>query len=125
MADPTTTSALSVAMANLSIATMAVLGVNHLALLWAAVGAITVLLYSEPTHKGKAAMATLLSTLLGAAIGTAVADHLGGAPSVLLVASIVGASGPQPLISAALNSIVTQINRTAGKPSPNDVPPNQ
>lgn len=125
MTEPTTTTALSMFMAGVSGATMAVLGVNHFSLLWAAVGALTVLMYSEPVNKGKAALATLLSTLLGAAIGTALADHLGGSTSVLIVSSIVGASAPQPLINAGLNVILAHLNRLAGKPAPSDTPPNQ
>lgn len=90
---------------------LALLGVDYYSLLWAVVGSVGALLYSAPTSRSRAAFSVFISTLMGAALGTAVAEHVGGSRSVLIVMSIVCATGPQLLINALLSRIVKTINR--------------
>jgi hypothetical protein len=92
---------------------LALFGIDYYSLFWAGLGATAMLLYAKPTTRGKAALTVMVSTMLGAALGTALAEQLGGSRSVLIVCAIVCASGPQILISALLNRVVTEINRGA------------
>lgn len=90
---------------------LALFGVDYYSLFWAGIGATGALLYAVPTKRGRAAISVVVSSFLGAALGTALAEQLGGSRSVLIACAIVCASGPQVLITALLNRVVTEINR--------------
>lgn len=92
---------------------LALFGVDYYALFWAAIGAVGALLYAAPTQRGRAAITVVVSSFLGAALGTALAEQFGGTRSVLIVCALVCASGPQVLITSLLNRVVTEINRGA------------
>lgn len=103
----------AVIVSSLSATLLALLGVDYYSLLWAIVGSVGALLYSAPTSKGRAVFSVCLSALMGAALGTAVAENLAGSRSVLIVASIVCSTGPQLLINALLSRLVSAINKGA------------
>lgn len=106
---------------SLSATLLAVLGVDYYSLLWAVVGSVGALLYTAPTTRSRAAFTVAVSTLMGAALGTFVAERMGGSRSVLIVFAIVCATGPQLLINALLSRLVTTINRegpTQGQEKP-------
>ena len=97
---------------SLSAMLLALLGVDYYSLLWSLVGSVGALLYSAPTSRSRAVFSVCVSMLTGAALGTALAEHLGGSRSVLIVASVVCATGPQLLINALLTRIISTINRS-------------
>lgn len=94
---------------------LAVLGVDYYALLWALIAAISVQLFAEKTTRTRAAMITVVSMLLGAALGTAMAENLGaGSRPMLMLCSIVCASAPRPLIASLVNAFINRINKNFG-----------
>lgn len=124
MMESTTTAAI---IAAISAWLLSVLGVEYYALLYATIAASSMLLFSNAkTSRKKALMVTLSSALLGAAMGTALAEHLNaGSRSMLMLSCILCASGTRPLIAAGVNALVARIEKTAGSPaSDGESPPN-
>lgn len=113
----TETSGVAALIAAISSFLLAMFGVDYYALLWASIGAATTLLYSKPSRKARAGIATtVLSGLIGAALGSLMNEHVVTTRSFLLVASLVGGAGAQPLVAALVQRAVLWINRSAGNP---------
>lgn len=117
------TSGVAAGVALLSGTLLALLGVDYYALLWATIASLASLLYAPKTTKPRASMVTATSAFLGAALGTALAEHLGGSRSVLMVCSIVCATGARPLIVVLVDSAVAQIKKRAGLEQQNNNTP--
>lgn len=112
----TETSGVSVLVTALSSFLFAVLGVDYYAMLWATIGAVTTLLWSSPTRKIEGAITMLVSALIGAALGSFVNDQVLHSRSFLLVTSLVGGAGAQPLVKSLVSGAVTWLDRKAGNP---------
>lgn len=112
----TETTGVAVLIAALSSFLMAMFGVDYYALLWASLGSVTTLLYAVPTKKAKGVLSTIISALAGAALGSALNEHMITTRSFLLVTSLVCGAGAQPLVNALVNLLVTWINKRAGNP---------
>jgi hypothetical protein len=111
----TETSGVAVLIAAISSFLLAAFGVDYYALLWASLGAATTLLYSKPTKKARAGiMTTVISAFAGAALGSLANEHLITTRSFLLVASLVGGAGAQPLVNALVLRAVSWIGKSAG-----------
>lgn len=107
---------------SISATLLALFGVDYYSLFWATTGAIGALLYAAPAKRGRAAFSVVMSSFLGAALGTFCAEHLGGQRSALIVCAIVCASGPQVVITALLNRVVREINRGEAPAPPDSAP---
>lgn len=114
MAEPAS-SAATIA-AGVSAATLAVLGVPALALLWGLFGAIAMVVFTPVESKGRVVGTVLMSGLIGAAGGSWFATATaGGAPLMILSALIVGA-GAKTLLSLAIAAVAARIKKAGGQP---------
>lgn len=114
MAEPTTTAGLIVGA--ISMATLALLGVDYYSLLWALVGALLALYQSESMGKVRTVIFILLSTLIGAACGTgALAFVNSESRPLLILASLVAGYGAQIVVTALLNAGVKRIEKLGGQ----------
>lgn len=104
--------------AAISATLLAILGVDYYSLLWASVAAGAHLLYSDKTNNVRAIFITLSSALIGAALGTAVAELPwmpgSGNRSLLISSSIVCATGARLLVVTLIDAMVSQIRKKAG-----------
>lgn len=116
MAEPTATSVTLGALAGaISGATLALLGVDYYSLVWALVGAMVARSERASMGRVRAVIYIALSTLLGAALGSAavvLAEQQHRA--VLILASIVCGAGAQMLISAVLQAALARIAALGG-----------
>ncbi|MFN7725195.1 MAG: hypothetical protein ACK5QH_09010 [Rubrivivax sp.] len=97
--------------ASLSAITLALIGVDHLSIIWGLVGALFALYEAERMERRRALLFVVLSTLAGAALGTG-ALALAGTTSkgLLLVACIVCGYGTQALLARLLQRVQRQID---------------
>lgn len=119
----TETSSLAVAVASISAAVLALLGVDYYALLWGVIGAVFSLLYSDPIGRRRAIITVLVSSFVGAAVGSAIAEQ-SGARSLLIVAALICAAGARPIVATGIQVVVSRVGRLAGSGEP-PVPPAQ
>lgn len=104
--------------ASLSAITMALLGVDHLSIIYGLVGALFALYEAERMERRRALVFVVLSTLAGAAMGNGALTVLGTASKgVLLVSCIVCGYGTQALLARLLRRGLNQID---GKPAADD-----
>jgi fructose-specific phosphotransferase system IIC component len=114
MADPITT-ADNLVVASISAATMALLGVSYYALIWALVGALLALYQAKGMGRVSAVLFMFLSTLVGAACGTAFVDWVAkDSRPLLILASLVCGSGAHVLVTALLQAGLKRINQLGG-----------
>ncbi len=118
------TSGVAAGVAVLSGTLLALLGVDYYALLWATIASLAALLFTPKTTRIRASAIVSTSALLGAALGTAMAEHLGGSRSVVMVCSILCATGARPIIVVGVDAIVTQVRKRAGVEGDRERPPN-
>lgn len=99
----------------ISSALLTILGVDYYAVLWAFVGSILALTQVKSMHRSRAVIYLALSTLIGAATGSAVAAYLeSNVKAYLILASIVGGFGSQLIVAALLQAALNHINRLGG-----------
>lgn len=112
----TETSTINTAVAALSAAILALLGVDHFALIWGFVGALFSLTTAPPVGRSKALMTVALSTFIGAALGTLLADRINAnaVPIVRIVAALVCAAGAQQLLPLAVQLISNRLKKWSG-----------
>ncbi len=104
--------------ASLSGITLALLGVDHLSIIYGLVGALFALYEAERMERGRALVFVVLSTLAGAAMGNGALSLLGTASKgVLLVSCIVCGYGTQALLARLLRRGLNQID---SKPAAGD-----
>jgi apolipoprotein N-acyltransferase len=117
MAEPTTTLA-SVLAASASTITLALIGVDHYSLVWGLVGALLALYQSAPMGRAKSVIFVALSTMIGAALGTATQEWLDSTSRpLLIVASLIGAFGAQAIITTLLRTALERIDRVKSPPA--------
>jgi len=119
MPEPTTT-AVGAYVAAASGISMALLGVDAHSLLYAMVGALVAIGQQQPSSRGRAAAAVLLSMLIGAALGNAAVGLFGvtGRPAVF-AGCIVGGAGAQVLVVRLIKAAAARIDRFGGDASGN------
>lgn len=116
MTEPTTSAAAAGLAASLSGITLALLGVEYYALLWALVGALLAMSAAASMTRGRAIAYVALSTLVGAAFGHFAIAMLGAANRPLLIIfSLVGGAGAQQLVFTAIAAIASRIAKTGGE----------
>lgn len=98
-----------------SATTLALLGVDYYALLWAFIGALAALWQAGTMRRYVAVLFVALSTLLGAAMGSAAVlvigtNHL----PVLILACLVCGAGAQVLLGAAIKRVAELIANLGG-----------
>lgn len=122
MTDPASSMTLGGLAGAISGATLALLGVDYYSLLWALVGAMLALGQSAAMTRGRAVVYVILSTLIGAALGSAAVVLAGqGHRALLILASVVAGAGAQLLVGAILQAALQRIaalGRIANAPVP-------
>lgn len=89
--------------AALNAATLALLGVNYYAVVWAFLGSLVAMTQMERKVWSRAVLYSLLSTLIGSLMGTATADFLNITNrSALAFLSILGALGWQTFLAICI-----------------------
>ena len=118
MAEPTMTLA-PVLAASASTITLALIGVDHYSLVWGLVGALLALYQAETMGRIKSVTFVALSTLIGAALGTAAQEWWGGTSRPLLIlASLTGGFGAQAIITTGLRIALEWLGRAKLPPPP-------
>ena len=120
MSEPTTFAAGVIATA--STVTLAILGVDYYSLIWAMVGALLALYQAEKMGRIRSVLFVVLSTLIGAALGTVSAVGLQRmAPTLftelrplLIAASLIAGFGAQLIVTALLRASLSRIGRLGG-----------
>lgn len=111
MNDSTAASAVQATFAGISSVTMALFGLQYLALLWAFIGAIAILVFTVPENKGRTLVTIAFSGLIGAAAGTAAARFIGGAEAAQHAACLLFGAGAKPILSTAIEALQARIRR--------------
>ena len=115
MAEPTI-SAATVAAA-ISAATLAILGVPSLALMWGMFGAIAMVVFAQGESQGKVIGVVLMSGLVGAAGGNWFAVFAAppeGSKPLLILASLIVGAGAKTLLSMAVAAVASRIEKAGG-----------
>lgn len=121
MIEPTTQTATALA-ATLSGITMALLGVDHLSIMYGFVGALFAAFEVERLGRGKAVLLVMLSTVGGAAMGNGLVALAGtGNKFVIFVGCIASGFGTQAILSAIVRRVVRSID--GRPPAPAAAPP--
>lgn len=114
--EPTTTLTAAAVAAAISGFTSALLGVDYYSLAWGMIGALWALYQTPPAGRVRSVIFVSLSTLAGAACGTAALEAIGSESKPLLIlASLVAGFGAQSLLSALLRSTLRRIDKTGGQ----------
>jgi len=94
---------------------LALLGVDHLALIWGFIGALIGMTFNAPTARGNALVSIFVTAMFGAAVGTLISDRF-EAPSVPLriVVSMLCAAGAQQLLPAMIEMLTRRLKRIFG-----------
>lgn len=94
---------------------LALLGVDHLALIWGFIGALIGMTFNKPTARGNALVSIFVTAMFGAAVGTLISDRF-DAPSVSLriVISMLCAAGAQQLLPAMIEALTRRAKRIFG-----------
>lgn len=94
---------------------LALFGVDYYAMLWAFVGSLLALSQVKKMTRSRAIVYVLLSTLVGAALGTGcVVFFEVKARAALLVTSLVGGAGSQLFVTALIQGALFRIKSTLG-----------
>lgn len=102
-------------------ALLTLFGVDYYAIVWAFVGSLVAVTQTRMTRP-RAIVYVLLSTLVGAALGSAAFAYLDARPKVLLLlCSVVGGFGWQLIMTALVQAVVARIKTIGGVP--HDQPP--
>lgn len=110
MAEPTTTAASMAAAA--SGITMALLGVNHHSLLYGFVGALIAMSHTKYASRWRAIVGVVLSTVAGAALGSAAVQAFGlHGNAAVLAGCLVGGAGAQALVIGLVRLAETHVER--------------
>lgn len=107
---------------------LALLGLNYYAFIWAFVGACVALGKTEKLSKGRAILYVMLSTAVGALLGTVAAERFEiKAASIIAIMALLGGMGWQGITAALLQSfrdrIVGAFPGALRAPSPSPPPP--
>lgn len=98
-------------------ALMTLFGVDYYAVMWAFVGSLAALTQAKMTMP-RAVFYVFLSTMVGAALGSAAFDHLESkTKTVLLLCSVVGGFGWQIIMTALVQAVVSRIKTIGGVPT--------
>lgn len=89
----------------------ALLGVPYLVVVWAFIGAIGALVFTPPESKSSAALTVLLSALIGAGLGNAAAQFIGGGNASLIAAGLLFGAGAKPILSSAVAALQARIKK--------------
>lgn len=114
--EPTTSGVHAVAL-TLSAVFMALLGVDYYSLLWGLFGALLALFQNvDRMGRVRSVIFIVLSTLAGAAVGSAVLTSIASeSRALLIVFSMVGGFGAQKIVTALLNAGISRIERMGGQ----------
>ena len=116
MAEPTSTTAVAAYAAAASGITLAVLGVDYYSLVYGMVGAFLALGSAGDMGKGRAVAYVILSTIVGAALGTAAVEFFSvTSKAALFVGCVVGGAGSQTLVGAFIKAVVKRIDNEGEK----------
>lgn len=93
-------------------------GVDYYAMLWAFVGSLVALSQTGPSTRSRALVFVCLSTLVGAALGSAAFSYFDSkAKPILLLSSVVGGFGWQLIMTALVQAVVSRIKTVGGVPN--------
>lgn len=121
MIEPTTQTATALA-ASLSGITLALLGVDHLSIMYGFVGALFAAFEVERLGRGKAVVLVVLSTVGGAAMGNGLVALAGnGNRFIIFLGCIACGFSTQAILSAIVRRVVRSID--GRPPAPAAVPP--
>lgn len=110
MLDPTTSTITAWAAAFSGI-TLALFGVDYYSLLYGLVGAMLAMHQAEAMTRLRAVVYVVLSTLVGAALGSGALALFGvSSKPLLIVCSIVGGAGAHVIVSRLLKVALTRID---------------
>lgn len=108
-------SLLAALVTGVSQALLVLFGVDYYAMLWAFVGSLLALTQTGAMTRWRALAFVCLSTLVGAALGSAAFAYLQAKPQpVLLLASVVGGFGWQLIMTALVQAVVARIKTVGG-----------
>src|SRR5574341_1527668 len=94
-------------------------GVDYYAMIWAFVGSILALTHVKKMTRGRALIYVALSTLIGAAFGSVAVAFMGtGNRAFLIGASVIGGTGSQLIVAAALQAVLNRIKVLGGANEP-------
>ena len=109
MPEPASTTAAAIAAAASGI-TLALLGVDYYSLLYGLIGALWAMSQAGAMTKVRAVVYVLMSTVVGAAIGSGGVALIGSSSrAVLILACLVAGAGAHLLVTAAVKAAVTRI----------------
>ena len=93
-------------------------GVDYYAMLWAFVGSLVAITQMKnKMGRTRALVYVFLSTMVGAALGSAAFAYLDAKPqAILLICSVVGGFGWQLIMSALVQAVVSRIKTIGGVP---------
>lgn len=93
-------------------------GVDYYAMLWAFVGSLVAITQMKnKMGRTRALIYVFLSTMVGAALGSAAFAYLDAKPqAILLICSVVGGFGWQLIMSALVQAVVSRIKTIGGVP---------
>lgn len=93
-------------------------GVDYYAMLWAFLGSLVALTQTQNRMgRMRALLYVFLSTMVGAALGSAAFVYLDAKPkTVLLLCSVVGGFGWQIIMAALVQAVVSRIKTLGGVP---------
>lgn len=102
--------------AGASTVTMALLGVDHYALVWGMVGALLAVYQAENLGRARSVIFVTLSTLVGAACGTGALSAISSdSRPLLIVFSLVAGFGAQVIVTRLLRAFLHRIDRLGGQ----------
>jgi hypothetical protein len=105
--------------AGLSSIIMTLFGVEYYALVWGLVGALLALTQIESMPIRQAVLHVTLSTLIGAALGSAGVEFFSATHRVfLIIGSLVGGAGAQILVGEIIKSLLARIKKLGGSDGP-------
>lgn len=98
---------------------LTVLGVDYYAIIWSFLGSLVALTQTERMGRSRALLFVCLSTLVGAALGSAAFAYLGSSQPkpILLLCSVVGGFGWQLIMAALVQAVVARIKTIGGVPN--------
>ena len=104
-------STLAVVTASLSTASLALLGVDYYSLLYGFMGAMFAINQQNNMGKWQTIWHIVLSTFVGAALGSGILALLGNTNrAVLILSSVVGGYGAQTILAKAIGAIGTKLD---------------
>ncbi|WP_017756862.1 putative holin [Pseudacidovorax intermedius] len=101
--------------ASASTLAMAMPGVDYYALIWGLIGALLALYQAERMGRIRSLVFVALSTLVGAACGTAATEFIGSSRPVLIVLSLIAGFGAQVLVTTLLRALLSHVGKLESK----------